>query len=74
MVPFTSFSENETFPDGRKPPFWFAFDETRPLAFFAGIWTGWTSVRKGIDAENRATARWPRRNRRRSRSIAHADG
>jgi hypothetical protein len=25
---------------------WFAFDESRPLAFFAGIWTRWTSVRK----------------------------
>ena len=25
---------------------WFAFDETRPLAFFAGLWTNWTSVRK----------------------------
>jgi hypothetical protein len=25
---------------------WFALDETRPLACFAGIWTSWTSVRK----------------------------
>jgi putative SOS response-associated peptidase YedK len=25
---------------------WFAFDEARPLAVFAGIWTNWTSVRK----------------------------
>lgn len=25
---------------------WFALDETRPLACFAGIWTHWTSVRK----------------------------
>ena len=39
VVPFTSFSENETLPDGKKPPVWFAFDETRPLAFFAGLWT-----------------------------------
>ena len=46
VVPFTSFSENEALPDGRKPPVWFAFDETRPLAFFAGLWTNWTSVRK----------------------------
>ena len=51
VVPFTSFSENETLPDGRKPPVWFAFDETRPLAFFAGIWTGWTSVRKVKEGE-----------------------
>jgi len=46
LVPFTSFSENEVLPDGRRPPVWFAFDETRPLACFAGIWTRWTSVRK----------------------------
>ena len=46
VVPFTSFSEYETLPDGKKQPVWFAFDETRPLAFFAGVWTRWTSVRK----------------------------
>ena len=33
-------------PDGARPPVWFAFDESRPLAFFAGLWTHWTSVRK----------------------------
>lgn len=46
LVPFTSFSENETLPDGTHPPVWFALGEDRPLAFFAGIWTNWTSVRK----------------------------
>lgn len=46
LVPFTSFAENETQPDGSRPPVWFAFDESRPLAFFAGLWTRWTSVRK----------------------------
>lgn len=46
VVPFTSFSENEALPDGTRLPVWFALDETRPLAFFAGIWTRWTSVRK----------------------------
>jgi putative SOS response-associated peptidase YedK len=51
VVPFTSFSENEILPDGRKPPVWFAFDESRPLAFFAGIWTRWTSVRKVKEGE-----------------------
>jgi putative SOS response-associated peptidase YedK len=51
VVPFTSFSENETLPDGTKPPVWFALDETRPLAFFAGIWTRWTSVRKVKEGE-----------------------
>jgi putative SOS response-associated peptidase YedK len=45
-VPFTSFSENQLKPDGSRPPVWFAFDETRPLAFFGGIWARWTSVRK----------------------------
>lgn len=46
LVPFTSFSENEHLPDGTKPPVWFALDEDRPLAFFAGIWTNWSGVRK----------------------------
>jgi putative SOS response-associated peptidase YedK len=51
VVPWTSFSENEVLPDGTRPPVWFAFDETRPLAFFAGIWTRWTSVRKVKEGE-----------------------
>jgi SOS response associated peptidase (SRAP) len=46
VVPFTSFAEHEVLPDGSRPPVWFALDESRPLAFFAGIWTRWTSVRK----------------------------
>jgi putative SOS response-associated peptidase YedK len=51
VVPFTSFSENEVMPNGTRPPIWFALDETRPLAFFAGIWTNWTSVRKVKEGE-----------------------
>jgi putative SOS response-associated peptidase YedK len=51
IVPFTSFSEYETGPDGKKIPVWFAFGEDRPLACFAGIWTGWTSVRKAKEGE-----------------------
>lgn len=51
VVPFTSFSENELLPDGSRPPIWFAFNETRPLACFAGIWTRWTSVRKVREGE-----------------------
>jgi putative SOS response-associated peptidase YedK len=44
VVPFTSFCEYaDTKP--KKTPTWFAFDETRPLAFFAGIWTPWTGTR-----------------------------
>ena len=51
VAPFTSFSENEVLPDGSRPPVWFALDETHPLAFFAGVWTRWTSVRKVKEGE-----------------------
>ena len=51
VVPFTSFSEPTRLPDGRSEPVWFAFDETRPLAFFAGIWTPWTCTRKVAEGE-----------------------
>ena len=51
VVPWTSFSENDVLPDGSRPPVWFAFDDTRPLAFFAGVWTCWTSVRKVKEGE-----------------------
>jgi putative SOS response-associated peptidase YedK len=51
VVPFTSFAENEKLPDGSRPPVWFTLNETRPLAFFAGIWTRWTSVRKVKEGE-----------------------
>lgn len=32
-------------------PVWFALDESRPLEFFAGIWTGWTCTRKMAEGE-----------------------
>lgn len=52
LVPFTSFAENEVLPDGSRPPVWFAFDEARPLAFFAGVWVPrWRSVRKLKEGE-----------------------
>ena len=51
VVPFTSFSENERTLEGIIRPVWFALDETRPLAFFAGIWTGWTCTRKMAEGE-----------------------
>ncbi len=51
VVPFTSFAENDVLPDGSRPPVWFALDENRPLAFFAGVSTGWTSVRKVREGE-----------------------
>ena len=43
VVPFTSFSEFNRDAGG---DIWFALSEDRLLAFFAGIWTNWTSVRK----------------------------
>jgi putative SOS response-associated peptidase YedK len=44
VVPFNSFCEYaDTKP--RKTPTWFALDEERPLAFFAGIWTSWHGKR-----------------------------
>ena len=53
VVPFTSFSENETLPNGSKPPVWFALGAERPLAFFAGIWVAqWKSVRKVKEGES----------------------
>jgi len=48
LVPFTSFSE---FSKSAGGAVWFAFDVQRPLAFFAGIWTNWTSVRKVKEGE-----------------------
>ena len=51
IVPFTSFTEYETRPDGKKAPVWFALGRERPLAAFAGIWTSWTSVRKAKEGE-----------------------
>jgi putative SOS response-associated peptidase YedK len=51
IVPFTSFSEPNPGAVGDRAPVWFALDETRPLACFAGLWTRWTSVRKVREGE-----------------------
>ena len=52
LVPFTSFAEPETLPDGKKQNVWFAIDESRPIAFFAGVWVPqWKSVRKVKEGE-----------------------
>ena len=51
LVPLTSFSEYDHLEDGSKEPVWFALDEDWPLAFFAGLWTEWTSVRKVKEGE-----------------------
>ena len=48
VVPFTSFSE---FNKAEGGDVWFALDDSRPLAVFAGIWTNWTSVRKVKEGE-----------------------
>lgn len=48
VVPFTSFSE---FNKAEGGDIWFALDESRPLAAFAGIWTPWTCVRKVKEGE-----------------------
>jgi len=51
VVPATSFCEPDQ-ASGSKQLTWFALDESRPLFFFAGIWTPqWTSVRKVKDGE-----------------------
>lgn len=51
VVPFTSFCEpNQA--DGSKVNTWFAFDDSRPQSFFAGVWVPqWTSVRKVREGE-----------------------
>lgn len=47
LVPFTSFSEIDSRQGApRHHPIWFALGPDRPIAFFAGIRTEWTSVRK----------------------------
>ena len=51
VVPFTSFSEPHNQVGKPSEPVWFALSEDRPVAFFAGIWTQWTSVRKLKDGE-----------------------
>ena len=43
LVPFSSFSE---FNRDHGGDVWFALDDDRPLACFAGIWTPWSCVRK----------------------------
>ena len=51
LVPFTAFSEPDQV-GGSRAPVWFALDETRPLAFFAGVWTpNWICVRKVREGE-----------------------
>jgi putative SOS response-associated peptidase YedK len=46
LVPFTSFAEPDQDHEASRQNVWFALDERRPLAFFAGIWTPHACVRK----------------------------
>jgi putative SOS response-associated peptidase YedK len=50
LVPFTSFSEPDQV-GGALQSIWFALSEDRPLAFFAGVWTPWSCVRKISEGE-----------------------
>lgn len=45
LVPFTSFAEPDQDHERTRKNIWFAFNEDRPLAFFAGIWTPHAGVR-----------------------------
>ena len=45
LVPFTSFAEPDQDHERTRKNIWFALDESRPLAFFAGIWTAHACVR-----------------------------
>ncbi|PYD59988.1 DUF159 family protein [Novacetimonas maltaceti] len=51
LVPLTAFSEPERLPDGKSRAVWFTRGDDERLAFFAGIWCRWTSVRKMADGE-----------------------
>ena len=52
LVPFTSSAEPNMLPDGKKQNAWFAFGESRSIAFFAGVWVSqWKSVRKVKEGE-----------------------
>lgn len=51
LVPFTAFSEPGQAAGGRSEPVWFAFDDSQPLAYFAGLWTRWTSTRRRAEGE-----------------------
>lgn len=45
LVPFTSFAEPDQDHERTRKNVWFALDDSRPLAFFAGIWTPHACVR-----------------------------
>ena len=55
IVPFTSFAENEVLPDGARPPVWFAFDDSRPLAFSPASGRGGRRFGRSGKAKRRMT-------------------
>jgi putative SOS response-associated peptidase YedK len=46
LVPFTAFAEFGTDTEGKRGNHWFSLAESQPIAFFAGLWTNWTAIRK----------------------------
>ena len=50
-MPITAFSEPGINAIGKSEPVWLAFDDDRPLAFFAGMHTNWTCTRKLAEGE-----------------------
>jgi putative SOS response-associated peptidase YedK len=54
LATFTAFAEPNRLPDGTSENVWFAIGEDRPLAFFAGVRTNWTSARKTSEGEDNA--------------------
>lgn len=51
LVPFTSISEPGRSAGCKSELVWFVPGEERPLAFFAGVWTTWTSTQKVAEGE-----------------------
>ena len=51
-MPFSAFSEPGRDENGNYKPLWFALEDSRPLAFFAGLTVrDWNSVRKLKEGE-----------------------
>jgi putative SOS response-associated peptidase YedK len=51
LVPFNSFAEPGRDEDGKSENVWFALNDDRPTAFFAGLWTTWSGTRKLKEGE-----------------------
>jgi putative SOS response-associated peptidase YedK len=74
LVPFTSFSEPDSGTYGGRAPVWFAFDEERPLAFFAGAWMSapWAEARAlQRPLPDGSLRSWPRARGKTRRKLMH---